>query len=171
MKAVRITSPGNAAVVDTHIPKIPFDDWVLVQTRAVALNPTDWKHIGFVKESNVTVGCDFAGTVHEVGPSVTKWKAGDRVWGCVHGSNVLRPDGGAFAEYAVAAEKLIMRIPDGMSFEDASTAGVAQITVGQGLYQKMGLAWPDAPLEEKKPLLIYGGSSATGAVGIQFAKL
>lgn len=63
------------------------------------------------------------------------------------------------------------RIPQDMSFEDAATLGVGIVTVAQGLFQQMGLSWPTKPSTSGDFILIYGGSSATGTVGIQFAKL
>jgi NADPH:quinone reductase-like Zn-dependent oxidoreductase len=139
----------------------------------LALNPTDWKHIQFV-DQECTVGCDIAGIVDEVGSAVTKpWKKGDRVCGFVHGGNEVHGEDGAFGEFATGKGDLLMRIPDSMSFEDAATLGVGVITVGQGLYQEMGLPFPDGSQGSAngKPILIYGGSSATGMAGIQFAKL
>lgn len=172
MKAVKIINPGHAAVVsDAPLPKLPSDEYILIKTVAVALNPTDWKHIEFV-QVQATVGCDFAGVVEEVNPNVTgNFKKGDRVAGLVVGSNVLVPDNGAFGEYVAAKAGTLLKIPDSMSFEEAAGLGVGIVTVGQGMYQEMQLPWPSDPLKEKKSILIYGGSSGMGAFGIQFAKL
>jgi NADPH:quinone reductase-like Zn-dependent oxidoreductase len=170
MKAVKILSPGKASVVDTVQPK-PSPSDLLIKVVAVALNPTDWKHIE--NGDPATSGCDFAGIVDEVGSAVTRpFKKGDRVWSHVHGANKLKPDNGAFAEYLVAKSSLVMKIPEGVSFEEAATGGVAVITVGQVLYQHWDeVPWPEKPMKEKIPLLIWGGSSSTGAIAIQFAKL
>lgn len=139
--------------------------------RKLALNPTDWKHIGFV-DSECTIGCDFAGVIEEVGSAVTKaWKKGDRVCGFVHGGNMVHGEDGAFGEYITGKGDIMIRIPDNMSFEDAATLGVGVVTCGQGLYQQMKLPQPGAGSANGQPILIYGGSSATGMQGIQFAKL
>jgi NADPH:quinone reductase-like Zn-dependent oxidoreductase len=171
MKAFKIQSPGNASVVDdAKVPSLR-SDYLLIKTVAVALNPADWKHISYVKDP-VTVGFDFAGTVEEVGSEVTKrFKKGDRVAGFSRGSNVLNFEDGAFAEYLTAKGDVQIRIPDDMSFEQGCTLGVGVITVGQGMYQSLKLPLPDKPATEKFPLLIYGGSTATGALAIQYAKL
>ncbi|KAK7423064.1 hypothetical protein QQZ08_009231 [Neonectria magnoliae] len=65
-----------------------------------------------------------------------------------------------------------MGMPDGLNFEQAATLGLGTITVGQGLYQKaMQLDLPSASPEKKKEnVLIYGGGTATAALGIQFAR-
>ena len=44
-------------------------------------------------------------------------------------------------------------------------------TVGQALYQSLKLPLPMQPSEHPLPLLIYGGSTATGTLAVQFAKL
>lgn len=62
-----------------------------------------------------------------------------------------------------------------MSFEDASTLGCAIFTIGLGFYRYLEMPFLSLPLEEsndnQKLLLIYGGSSASGTIAIQFAKL
>ena len=66
---------------------------------------------------------------------------------------------------------LSAKIPEGMSFTDAATFGVGIITIGQGLFQSLKLPLPPGKVEDKFPILIYGGSSATGTLAIQYAKL
>ncbi|UKZ55215.1 hypothetical protein TrVGV298_009034 [Trichoderma virens] len=163
-KAVIVQSLGvSKLVTDRPIPKLR-DDYILVKTVAVGLNPTDWKHVDFlVKEGGPLIGCDYAGIVEAVGPAVTKsFKKGDRVCGVAHGSNVVQPEDGTFAEYIVAKGDLQIKIPDNMTFEEAATLGVSVSTVGQSLYQFLDLALPTAPSTDATPILIYGGSTATG---------
>ena len=65
-----------------------------------------------------------------------------------------------------------MRIPEDMTFEQAGTIALDATTAGQGLYQKaLKLNLPTNPIKKKTFVLIYEGSSAIGALGIQYAKL
>jgi NADPH:quinone reductase-like Zn-dependent oxidoreductase len=151
------------------------DDSLLVRPVAIALNPTDWKSVAYGRAADgCIVGCDYAGVVEAVGKAVGKsWQPGDRVFGCGHGANLVNKDDGVFAEYAVVKGDLQMRIPEGWSFEKAATLPLGTITVGQGLFQKsLKLELPGESQQRRDiPVLIYGGSTATGALGIQFAKL
>jgi NADPH:quinone reductase-like Zn-dependent oxidoreductase len=173
MKAVVIK--GKEAILDRDrpVPKLR-DDYILVKTAAVALNPTDYKHVDYgLGAQDCLVGCDFSGTVEQVGSAVTKpYTKGDRIAGVAHGCNAVQTEDGAFAEYIVAKGDLAMKIPDAMGFEEAATLSLGTTTVMQGLFQKaLRLNWPTDPVTEQIFLLIYGGSTATGALGIQFAKL
>ncbi|PYI14031.1 zinc-binding oxidoreductase [Aspergillus violaceofuscus CBS 115571] len=170
-KAVIITAPQHAKVVDDRpIPRLR-DDCILVKTVSVALNPTDWKHIDNLASPGVLVGCDYAGIVEAVGKAVKKpFAKGDRICGFVHGSNAVQPEDGAFAEYIVAKGDLQYRIPETMAFDEAATLGLGAITAALGLYQSLRLSLPTSPVQEKIPVLVYGGSTATGTLAIQLAK-
>ncbi|KAI2897944.1 hypothetical protein CBS63078_7789 [Aspergillus niger] len=171
--AVVTQGPRKAALVTNRsIPRLR-DDYILVRTVTVALNPTDWRHIDFVPSNGCIVGCDFAGIVEEIGPKVTKYQKGDRVLGLTHGCNAVEPEDGAFAQYIMVKGNEQLKIPDGMSWEDACTVGVGYTTVGQSLYQNLGLPVPGKPRSPTTPktVLIHGGSTATGTLAIQCAKL
>ena len=171
-KAIEIKGPRDAQfVTNRRIPHLR-DDYMLIKNFAVALNPADWKHIDFMAIAGALPGCDYAGVVEEVGEKVIKpFKKGDRVCGMCHGPNPLELEDGAFAEYIVAKGDIQMIVPPQMTFEEAATLGTGIITVGQSLYQSLQLPLPTAPVKEAFPLLIYGGSTATGTLAIQFAKL
>ncbi|KAI5456505.1 putative zinc-binding oxidoreductase ToxD [Mariannaea sp. PMI_226] len=169
---------GAGLAVLEPIPKAKLPDkYLLIKTVAVAVNPTDWTTLDAIGDNNTIVGCDFAGIIEEVGPAVTKrFQKGDRVAGCSHGANDANPESGAFARFIIAIGDLVLHVPDEVSWEEAATVGVAIITVGMGLYQIMGVKLPDGAIITSDqnggdPILIYGGSTATGTIAIQFAKL
>lgn len=79
------TATSTASLLKIPIP-ILRDDYILVRTVAIALNPTDWTTLDAKGDNGTLVGCDYSGTVLEVGKAVTKnWKIGDRVAGFGHG--------------------------------------------------------------------------------------
>jgi NADPH:quinone reductase-like Zn-dependent oxidoreductase len=85
--AIVIKQAGKAELREVTVPKLR-DDYINVRVRAVALNPTDWKHVDYLATPGARVGCDYAGLVEEVGKKVTKnFKKGDRVCGFSHGAN------------------------------------------------------------------------------------
>lgn len=171
-KAVVVTAPKQANVVSDRPRPALRDDYILVKTVSVALNPTDWKHIEYLAPPGVLVGCDYSGIVEEVGKAVRKpFKKGDRICGFAHGSNSVQHEDGTFAEYVVVKGDVQFRVPEHLSFQEAATLGVGVFTVAQGLYQSLKLALPTKPINDKTPILVYGGSTATGTIAIQFAKL
>ncbi|KAL9595420.1 MAG: hypothetical protein Q9219_006463, partial [cf. Caloplaca sp. 3 TL-2023] len=78
---------------------------------------------------------------------------------------------GAYAEFAMVKDGHLAKIPEGMSFEETASMGAGVTTVGQALYENLKLPWPTKPTRETFPILIYGGSTATGTLAIQYAKL
>ncbi|RLL95973.1 hypothetical protein CFD26_101125 [Aspergillus turcosus] len=174
--AVITRSLGHAEFVTNQpIPSLRDDD-ILVRTVAVALNPIDWMLLESTPSPNAVMGHDYAGTVVAVGESVRElFKVGDRVCGLVKGADNTRPESGTFAEYIVAKAAIQMKIPDGVSFEDAATMGVGATTAGQCLFGPscLKLRWPENESHNgnRETILVYGGSTASGSWIIQFAKL
>ncbi|EOA88337.1 uncharacterized protein SETTUDRAFT_168286 [Exserohilum turcica Et28A] len=176
-EALICTAIGEVSIKTVPVQAIP-DGYILIRTKAVALNPTDWKSIyaGDGGSIGTRPGIDFAGVVEEVGSGSKKsWNKGDRVFGGVWGAKDA--ESGAFGEYIIAKGDLLAEIPDELSFEDAATLAVGIMTCGQSLYQLLKLPLPTITPEDrpssKKPraIFIYGGSTASGIFGIQFAKL
>ena len=72
----------------------------------------------------------------------------------------------------MARDGHVAKIPAGMTFEETSTLGVGITSVGQTLYMTLELPLPgEKPLGPSPFILIYGGSTSTGTLAIQYAKL
>ncbi|KAJ3156042.1 hypothetical protein HDU89_005606 [Geranomyces variabilis] len=170
--AVVIEGAGKVTVKTVPVPE-PREDQVRVKVSAVGLNPTDWKHIDYFPSPGSIVGCDYAGTVDAVGANLTRsFKVGDRIAGVAHGSNASNKTDGAFANFILARTGVALRVPNSVSDTEAATLGVGITTVGQGLYQSLNLPLPKSDSDKRTgTVLIYGGSTATGTLAIQFAKL
>ena len=174
-----VQGPGGTPTIVPSAPLPTIEpDMILVKTVAVALNPTDVKMHANFPSPGATVGCDFAGVVVRVGAAVaaSRWsplQVGDRVCGAVHGSNPVDHQTGAFAEYVRAAANLVLKVPDGMSFEDAAAlGGVGHGTLSLALWDCLALPGsPDRPAEKPVHVLVYGGSTSTGTMAIQLLKL
>jgi NADPH:quinone reductase-like Zn-dependent oxidoreductase len=52
--AIVVQKPGDAAKQEVSVPKLR-DDYILVKVKAVALNPTDWKHVDFLTTKGARV--------------------------------------------------------------------------------------------------------------------
>lgn len=165
-----IGGQGGRVQDDVPVPKISPDE-ILVKVRAVALNPTDFKHLDSISPPHSIIGCDYAGVVHQVGSAVKgKWNIGDRVAGAVHGG--LFPDKGAFAEYLKTDADLAWKVPDGVSDADATTYGVSAVTAVLALNGRHGLplvsTMPATPSSEA--VFIYAGATSAGLYHIEVAK-
>lgn len=161
---------GGYVKDDVPVPKISPHE-ILVKVRAVALNPTDFKHLDAISPPHSIIGCDYAGVVHEVGSAVKgKWSIGDRVAGAVHGG--LFPDKGSFAEYLKTDADLAWKVPDGVSDTDAPTYGVSAVTAVLVLNGRLGLPFPSTtPASPKsEAVFIYAGATSAGLYHIEIAK-
>ncbi len=162
MKAVLFTGKGGPEVVAVkEIPEpSPQRGEVLVRVRAAALNRADLLQrrglypppAGFRED---VPGLELAGEVAKVGDGVTAWKPGDRVMAIAAGE--------AQAEYAIASDRMLLRIPDGISFEDAGAIPEAGITSHDALFTLGGLrpGWP---------VLVHAVGSGVSTAALQIAK-
>lgn len=164
---------------EVPFPKLFDERMIIVKTRAVALNPTDFKMPAAFPSIGAVNGCDFSGDVFRVGSLVTRWVVGDRVFGAVQGANPNNHQSGAFQQFVPTFEGEVLRVPDDMSYETAASIGGACIgTAAVALFCSLGLT----PLprlradtlelrESAKIVLVYGGSTNTGAMAIQMIRL
>ncbi|KAI4197397.1 MAG: hypothetical protein LQ350_005948 [Teloschistes chrysophthalmus] len=170
-KALVVIALQEARIItDRPLPALR-DHHVLVKVVCTALNPADWRAIDFYPAPGALLGFDYSGIVEETGKGVTRFVKGDRICGATHGGNARQLEDGAFAEYIIVKDHIQIHIPKNLSFQQAATLGVGISTVGLSLYQNLKLNLPNNPIAESISILIYGGSSATGSLAIQFAKL
>lgn len=154
---------------------------VLVEVKAVSINPVDWK----IRRGDARVvsgfrfprifGADFAGIVSETGPGVTAFSKGQGVYGS---KSILSDRGGALAELRAVEENKVRPIPGGMSFDEAASLPVAALTALNGLRRcgaGRGTSVPAggtnmAPSDDRKEVLITGGTGGVGHFAVQAAK-
>ncbi|CAH0044780.1 unnamed protein product [Clonostachys solani] len=167
-----VVAPDAETMIIADAPVLQLrDEYMIVKVHSVALNPADWKRVVWdTLDPGTKIGCDYSGVVEKVGAKVSNFKQGDRVAGFVHGGDQTNHNNGAFGDYIEVKAALQIKIQDSLSFEQAATLGVGIVTCGQGLYQSLKLPLPGSPATESFPILIYGGSTATGVLGIQYAK-
>ncbi|SJL13313.1 related to Alcohol dehydrogenase [Armillaria ostoyae] len=152
---------------------------VLVKVQAVSLQyrdlviASDHYPIGNLLD-NLVPGCDMSGEVVAIGTDVTRWKAGDRV--CANPSmEYLDGDAdadtlrmalgggrhGVLTEYKAFPDQCLVRIPEHLSYEEASTLPCAALTAYNAL---MG----PKPVKAGDTVLILG-TGGVSIFGLQFA--
>jgi NADPH2:quinone reductase len=166
MKAAYINQTGDPDVLeygDLPDPE-PQSGQVLVKVGAVAVNPIDT----YIRSAAIQlqlkfpyiVGCDLAGTVEAVGPDVTRFKVGDRVWGS---NQSLFGRTGTFAEYVPVGEEWLYPTPERMSDDVAAAGALVGITAHLGLFLHSGLQ-PD------ETVFVNGGTGGVGSSVVQLVK-
>lgn len=84
------------------------------------------------------------------------------------------PAEGAFQLYTIANKEAVSPLPDSLALKDASVLPLAVSTATVALYTPKQLALPlptVSPEPKNQVLLVWGGSSSVGGMGIQFGKL
>lgn len=173
--------------VNRPIP-VAEDGQVVVRIMAAALNPVENqiaqssdRLLKFIKAPPMGtpfVPCwDFSGVIYAAGEGV-EYKVGDEVFGVIQnmtgGLRVLSKSdigNGSLQEYvAIPASSPFTYKPKSLSWNQAAALPLAYGTVFTALINYGRLAFTPHPADSGRSVLILGGSSGTGTIGIQLAK-
>lgn len=165
MKVVGFTEFGGPEVLGIHEVADPWPGpaQVRIRVRAAAVNPTDVAcrngllGVGASRPPYVP-GADAAGVIDAVGDGST-WRIGDPVMAMAVPMSV---HGGAYAEYLIAPDDTIARIPAGTSFEQAATVPMNGLTATQTLEL--------AALRSGQTLAVTGAAGTLGNYLVQLAR-
>ena len=179
MKAIVCTKYGSPEVlklVETEKPE-PKDDEVLIRIYATAVTASDiYIRSGHVKWSmmipfrlmmgltgprNPIIGEVLSGEIQAIGKDIKRFRPGDQVYGLTGFSL------GAYAEYKCMKENdsvngCISLKPENISYEEATMAAFGGLLAFQFMEK--------ANIQRGQEVLIYGASSTTGIIAIQFAR-
>jgi zinc-binding alcohol dehydrogenase family protein len=160
-----ITDP--AALQDVELPDpVPGARDLLVEVRAIAVNPVDTKvRAGVSPEPGrwKVLGWDAVGTVRAVGPSVTRFVPGDRVWyaGAIH-----RP--GANSALHTVDERIAARAPASLDDAQAAALPLTAITAWELLFHRLQVPGDDTA--RGQALLVVGAAGGVGSILVQLAR-
>jgi NADPH:quinone reductase len=154
-----------AALEDIEVPDpVPGARDLLVEVRAVSVNPVDWKvRLRAEPESGHNVlGFDAAGVVRAVGAEVGLFRPGDEVY---YAGDIGRP--GTNAQLHLVDERIVGRKPASLGFADAAALPLTTITAWEVLFDCFDLREGGG---EGDSLLVIGGAGGVGSIMIQLAK-
>lgn len=161
MKAITIPTPGDAdALVLEEVPEPSAGPGeVVIEVAAAGVNRADLlQRMGVYPPppgASAYPGLEVSGRIAQLGPQVSGWSVGDEVCALLAG-------GGYAQQVAVAADQLLP-VPSGVSLEDAASLPETACTVWNNLVMVAGL-------HSGQRVLIHGGSSGIGTMGIQVAR-
>lgn len=187
MRALRLIEDGKVEPTDLPEARKPEAGEVRVRIRALALNHIDlWglRGMAFAKRQlPITVGVESAGEIDSVGADVAGFKPGDKVViypgivcgkcrACREGRENLCEDIGGImgfhvdgmaAELVTVPARLVIPVPEGVSWAHAACAAVTFSTVEHMLFD-------NAKLEAGETILVQAGGSGVGSTAILMAK-
>ncbi len=163
MKAIIISKAGGPEVlkIEDVESKEPGDNEIVIKVKAAGVNRSDIltrknpDAYGSGLDKAIIPGLEVAGEIIKTGSKVATRKIGDRV--CA-----LIPAGG-YAEYVTIHENLSLPIPGELNYVEAASLPETVFTVWFNVFQQ-------AYLKKGEKLLIHGGTSGVGAMGLQMAK-
>ncbi|MTI38162.1 NAD(P)-dependent alcohol dehydrogenase [Fulvivirga lutimaris] len=167
MLAVTRTQYGAPEILEVkEIDKpVPKKGEVLIRVRATTVNRTDCGILlgkpgviraftGLITPTDLVPGTDFAGEVEAIGPGVTKFNEGDKVWG--FNDNGIS----SWAEYMLIKEDgKLTKIPENSSFKEI----VACI---EGAHYALNFI-NKVKVKTKDKVLINGATGAIGSAMLQ----
>ncbi|WP_375459973.1 zinc-binding dehydrogenase [uncultured Enterovirga sp.] len=187
MKALQLFGDRDLRLVEIDAPPPPGPGEVRIRVRAVGLNHIDvwgFRGMAFVRRKlPVVVGAEASGEVESVGAGVSRFMPGQRVvmYGamtcgqcraCREGRDNLCENvagimgfhlDGFSRDLVTMPARLVMPIPDGVTFEEAACAPIAFGTVQHMLFD-------NARLEPGESVLVHAGGSGIGTAAILMAK-
>jgi NADPH2:quinone reductase len=162
MKAIRVNQFGGPEVLKLEEVPTPKPDagQVLVRVHAAGVNPYDtYMRAGtyaIKPHLPYTPGSDAAGTIEAIGSDVKKVKPGDRVY-------TAQTLTGAYAEYALALEDQVHRLPQNISFEQGAGVWVPYGTAYHALHHF-------AKARAGETVLVHGASGGVGTASLQIVR-
>src|SRR3979490_1539324 len=187
MRALTLIADRKLELVDLPSPPPPAAGEVQVGIKAVALNYLDlWGYRGMAfakRKMPVVVGVEAAGEIAAIGPDAGTFKPGDPVvlYGgltcgtckacsegrdnlCENVAGVMGFHVDGFARDLVnMPARLVIAVPQDLSFRDAACAPIAFGTVQHMLFD-------NARLEAGETILVQAGGSGIGTSAIKMAK-
>ncbi|HEY6967650.1 MAG TPA: quinone oxidoreductase [Candidatus Angelobacter sp.] len=159
MKAIQVQKTGGPEVltlVDVPVPK-PKDNEALVKIAAIGVNFIDvyFREGRYPAQLPFIDGQEAAGIVTEIGSQVKSLKPGDRV----AYTNVL----GSYTEYAAVPADRLVRVPEGVSDQQAAAAMLQGMTAHY-------LVHSTYPLKKGETALIHAAAGGVGLLLVQMAK-
>jgi len=171
MKAIgyqnNLPATDPQALVDITLPDpVAQGRDLLVEVRAVSVNPVDTKVRKSAKpEAGAwkVLGWDATGIVKAVGPHVTLFKPGDRVW---YAGSIARA--GSNSELQLVDERIVGRMPASLDFGPAAALPLTGLTAWEMLFDRMQVPTDDSG--KGKTLLVIGASGGVGSIMVQLAR-
>ena len=151
-------------LIELDVPELlPEKDDLLVEVKAVSVNPVDYKIRRSRKASDgqpVILGWDAAGVVVKKCPDVKHFAIGDKVF---YAGDLNRQ--GANAQFHRVNHKLVAKMPANLDFAEAAALPLTALTAWEALFEKLKIT-PD----HAGNVLIVGGAGGVGSIAIQLLK-
>jgi NADPH:quinone reductase len=158
MRAVTIRD--KQLTVEDHPDPVPGGGEVLVRVNAAGLNGADMMQLkgGYPAPPGSPPdipGLELAGEVVGLGHGATRFSEGDRVMGIV--------GGGGQAELALVHERVLVPVPDNLSWTEAGGVPEVFTTAHDAIFTQAGLVAGER-------LLVHGGAGGVGTAAIQLGR-